>query len=273
MKLFGSRSPLEDRRIAAHVAADVRAGIFNIDAFVAAFLPRKSASAYDLQLAVNALAANASEYTELKGDRRTRERSNPTPRFEALRARAICGVFGLLEVITLARVFLSLGNTPQDAYATAIVVAAIAVGFIEGAVRAYNRAVRAWCYVGLTIMLLSLAYVRAGAFVEGDTPIATGVAGVIALVGAAGAGVGLHHYRARATRASKTERQVKTMDREIEERSQELAAAQTTATRDAREAKEIIERGGELRAMYPRLHAIEFAKQHPPTEELNGQPT
>lgn len=272
MKLFGSRSHMETRSIAAHVAADVRAGVSDVDAFVAAFLPRKSVSGYELQQAAHVLA-NASACAELEEDRRARERANPTPRLGALRAVGACGLFGLFEVVTLARVFLSLGNPPQDAYATAVVAAVIAVGFIEGATRAYSRAVRVYCYVGLTVMLLSLAFVRASGFVEGDTPIATGVGGVIALIGAAGAGVALHYFRAHAHRASKAERQVKTMDREIEERAGEIAAAKATVKRDATEAKEIAERSVELRAMYPRLHAIEVAKQHPPTEEPTTQST
>jgi len=255
----GIRARLRDRAIQAHVRADVEAHVHDADAFVAAFSPKKTVSAFELRKHRNTMAKTA-ERNELEDDLRAQRRSNPPPAFAAQRGWVAFLFFSFLELITLARVFLAVGLAPEEAYGTALIAAVTIVALIEGATRAASRVIRVLCYTALTIAVLGIAWVRAGAFAEGDGALDTVVGGVIAIMGAVGAGVALHYFRRRSNSAGTVQRRTAKLERELRERTREITVAENAFIRDEIDTGEQAATETLLRTMYARLHRIEAAK-------------
>jgi hypothetical protein len=255
----GVKARFRDRAIHAHIRADVEAQVHDPDAFVAAFSPKKTVSAFELRKHRNTMAKTA-ERNELEDDLRAARRSNPPAAFAAQRGWVGFLVFSFLELITLARVFLGVGLSPEEAYGTALIAAATIVALIEGATRAASRVTRVLCYVALTIAVLGVAWVRAGAFAEGDGALDSVVGGVIAIMGAVGAGVALHYFRRRSNSAGIVQRRTAKLERELRERTREITVAENALIRDEIETGDQAANDTALRTMYARLHRIEAAK-------------
>jgi hypothetical protein len=248
-----------DRAILGHVRADVEARLYDVEAFVARFLGHRAVSALQLRTHQSTLAKAAAR-NELAEDLRATNRATPPPMFAAQRDVTAVVFFGLLELLTLARVFLAMGLSPEEAYGTALIAAVTIVALIEGATRATRAIVRLLCYAALTISVLGIAWVRASAFVDGDGALDKAVGGVIAIMGAVGAGVALHYFRAKANTASVVQRRASALKRELTERTREQRAAEKNLIQHDIEAQMRAATESELRAMYPRLYRIEAAR-------------
>lgn len=253
------QASFRDRAILAHVRADVEARLYDVEAFVARFLGHRAVSALQLRTHQGTLAKAAAR-NELAEDVRATNRVTPLPMFAAQRDAVGFVFFCVLELLTLARVFLAVGLSPEEAYGTALIAAVTIVALIEGATRATRTTVRLLCYVALTICVLGIAWVRASAFVDGDGALDKAVGGVIAIMGAVGAGVALHHFRAKANAAAVVQRRARTLARELAERTREQQAAEKNLIQHDIDTQTHAAREAELRAMYPRLYRIEAAR-------------
>lgn len=256
MNLFGFLRPKPGNEIREYVREDVAGGVFNPDAFVAAHLEAAPVSATEQQRHRNTVTKSA-EHDELQEDLRSRNRTKPLAMFAApLRAVALV-VFFLMELITVARVFLARGASVVDAYTTAFVAASTLVGLIRGATSARSKVVRVLCYIALTIIFLAIGYVRASSFSDDGTPIDLTVSGVIALAAAVGAGVALHYLNGQLGETAADRRRFRASSRELLIRRRELAASQKAIENGERETNRRTEEEKRLRAEYTRLHSIE----------------
>lgn len=244
----------------AHVTADVEAGVFDQETFVRAFSNRKFTSSYELRKHRSTLTKKA-EQNELDGDLRAAHRASSHVQFASIRAAVGMTLFAGLEVMTLADVLMALGTPPKEAYPTSIITAVVTVGLIEGATRARQRYIQILCYLGLTILMLGIAWARSASFFAAESSIESVVGGVIAMAAAAGAGVALHHYRQKARAAAADQQKVSLLRRDKREIDRRVAAAEKAIIRNEVETEARDSEEATLRGEYARLHQIATARR------------
>jgi hypothetical protein len=259
MNLFSIFGPSRDDEVRKHVRDDVEGGVYDPEAFIESHREAPPLSATEQQRHRNT-ATKTSEIDELEEDLRSRNRTNPLVMFAApLRAVALV-IFFFMEWVTLARVFLARGASPEDAYTTSFVAASTLVGLIRGATSARSRFVQALCYIALVVIFLSIGYVRASSFSDDGTPIDLTVSGVIALAAAVGAGVALHYLNGQLGETAADSRRFRAAARELRARRRELATSQNAVESGEREASRLAAEEKRLRAEYVRLHRIESTR-------------
>lgn len=265
-RIFGSS---REDKVIKYVRNDVEGGVYDPEAFVDTHREAPPVSATEQQRHRNTVGKTA-EIDELQEDLRSRNRTNPLVLFAApLRAVALV-IFFFMEWITLARVFLARGASPEDAYTTAFVAASTLVGLIRGATSARSRLVQVLCYIALVVIFLSIGYVRASSFSDEGTPIDLTVSGVIALAAAVGAGVALHYLNGQLGETAADSRRFRAVSRELRVRRRELATSQNAVEDNEREANRLAAEEKRLRSEYARLHRIESTRAGLSSQRDNG---
>lgn len=259
MSVFDLFPRWREKAIRNYVREDVAGGVFDPEAFVETHRKTAPVSETEQQRHRNTVTRR-SERDDLRDDLLATGRTKPLVRWAApVRAIGLVTFFGM-ELVTLARVFLARGASPEDAYSTAFISASTLVALIRGATSARSTVVRILCYSALAISFAALGYVRASAFGDQGTPLDLTADAVLALVTAVGAGVALHYFNGRLGETAAERRRFRAASRELGGRDRELATSQKAIENGERDTNRRAAEEKRLRAEYTRLHRIESAR-------------
>lgn len=257
--------------IRQHVIDDVHAGVFDVELFLHSVFPRRAENAVTRQRWLHAVTKHA-EAEELKTTLHRMGQGGQPGVVAVLWWAVAIVLFFLVELWSLARIFLNVGVPPAGAYGTSLIVSSMIFACIRGLVRARGWGARAGCSLGLLIIFLTVARFRSGEYTQDGGPVDVLSSGVLAVMATGGAAAALHFLTGRVRETSDERRRFVALTgrwkttHATEQQGQkwlEKANAKKQAD-DAREAQ--------LRAEYIRLHRIESAKLHgapPPSSDAS----